>query len=122
MSIDFFCELVRSLLLKIIYFSNNFSTYNAQISFTDARSCVTCDKVLEELEKIDDDTDTFGVDFVKINDKRLAKQYGITKFPALTYFREREPIIYEGNNNFIMTKFKFFVCNFKIDYFYNTIN
>ncbi|KOB72664.1 Protein disulfide-isomerase A5, partial [Operophtera brumata] len=64
---------------------------------TDARSCVTCDKVLDELEKIDDDTDTFGVDFVKINDKRLAKQYGITKFPALTYFREKEPIIYDGD-------------------------
>lgn len=52
--------------------------------------------MLAELEKIDDDTDTFGVDFVKINDKRLAKQYGIRNFPALTYFREREPIIYEG--------------------------
>ncbi|XP_022120611.1 uncharacterized protein LOC110996995 isoform X3 [Pieris rapae] len=62
-----------------------------------ARSCVTCDKVLDELEKIDDDTDSFGVDFVKINDKRLAKQHGITKFPALTYFREKEPIIYEGD-------------------------
>jgi hypothetical protein len=64
--------------------------------FPDARSCLTCDKVLAELEKIDDDTDTFGVDFVKINDKRLAKHYGIKTFPALTYFREREPIIYEG--------------------------
>lgn len=53
----------------------------------DARSCVTCDTVLAELEKIDDDTDSFGVDFVKINDKRLAKQYGIKTFPALTYFR-----------------------------------
>lgn len=53
----------------------------------DARSCLTCDKVLAELEKIDDDTDSFGVDFVKINDKRLAKQYGIKNFPALTYFR-----------------------------------
>lgn len=53
----------------------------------DARSCVTCDTVLAELEKIDDDTDSFGVDFVKINDKRLAKQYGIKNFPALTYFR-----------------------------------
>ncbi|XP_033225362.1 uncharacterized protein LOC117178180 isoform X2 [Belonocnema kinseyi] len=62
-----------------------------------ARSCTTCDKVLGELEKIDDDTDTFGVDFVKINDKRLAKQYGIKTFPALTYFREKEPIIYEGD-------------------------
>uniref|UniRef100_U5EMW7 Putative nucleolar protein 58 n=1 Tax=Corethrella appendiculata TaxID=1370023 RepID=U5EMW7_9DIPT len=62
-----------------------------------ARSCVTCDKVLEELEHIDDDTDAFGVDFVKINDKRLAKQYGIKNFPALTYFREKEPIIYDGD-------------------------
>ncbi|XP_015589839.1 uncharacterized protein LOC107265186 isoform X4 [Cephus cinctus] len=62
-----------------------------------ARSCLTCDKVLAELEKIDDDTDSFGVDFVKINDKRLAKQYGIKNFPALTYFREREPIIYDGD-------------------------
>jgi hypothetical protein len=57
------------------------------IIFIDARSCVTCDTVLAELEKIDDDTDSFGVDFVKINDKRLAKQYGIKNFPALTYFR-----------------------------------
>ncbi|XP_055620756.1 uncharacterized protein LOC129765014 isoform X10 [Toxorhynchites rutilus septentrionalis] len=62
-----------------------------------ARSCTTCDTVLAELEHIDDDTDSFGVDFVKVNDKRLAKQYGITKFPALTYFREKEPIIYEGD-------------------------
>ncbi|XP_050440891.1 uncharacterized protein LOC126845910 isoform X3 [Adelges cooleyi] len=61
------------------------------------RSCLTCDKVLEELEQIDDDTDSFGVDFVKINDKRLAKHYGIKTFPALTYFREKEPIIYEGD-------------------------
>lgn len=64
--------------------------------FADARSCTTCDRVLQELEQIDDDTDSFGVDFVKINDKRLAKHYGITKFPALTYFREKQPIIYEG--------------------------
>lgn len=64
--------------------------------FIDTRSCHTCDKVLEELEKIDDDTDSFGVDFVKINDKRLAKHYGIKNFPALTYFRKKEPIIYEG--------------------------
>ncbi|XP_060526342.1 uncharacterized protein LOC132701986 isoform X2 [Cylas formicarius] len=61
------------------------------------RSCTTCDKVLAELEQIDDDTDSFGVDFVKINDKRVAKQYGINKFPALTYFREKQPIIYEGD-------------------------
>lgn len=65
------------------------SLINISLNFLqlDARSCLTCDKVLAELEKIDDDTDSFGVDFVKINDKRLAKQYGIKTFPALTYFR-----------------------------------
>jgi hypothetical protein len=72
------------------------SVWSLDSVFADARSCLTCDKVLAELEKIDDDTDTFGVDFVKINDKRLAKHYGIKNFPALTYFREKEPIIYEG--------------------------
>lgn len=76
-------------------------SYLARVLFanhvSDTRSCHTCDKVLEELEKIDDDTDSFGVDFVKINDKRLAKHYGIKNFPALTYFREKEPIIYEGS-------------------------
>lgn len=77
----------------------------------DARSCVTCDKVLDELEKIDDDTDTFGVDFVKINDKRLAKQYGITKFPALTYFREKEPIIYEGLYSYFQSYFALNIPN-----------
>jgi thioredoxin-like negative regulator of GroEL len=56
--------------------------------------------VLAELEKIDDDTDHFGVDFVKINDKRLAKQYGIKSFPALTYFRDNQPVLYEGNTLF----------------------
>lgn len=71
----------------------------------DTRSCHTCDKVLEELENIDDDTDSFGVDFVKINDKRLAKHYGIKNFPALTYFRKKEPIIYEGVLNIL-----FFFC------------
>jgi hypothetical protein len=78
------------------------------LSFSDARSCITCDKVLEELEKIDDDTDSFGVDFVKINDKRLAKQYGIKTFPALTYFREKEPIIYEGSKKILFVNIKVF--------------
>ncbi|XP_043221610.1 uncharacterized protein LOC122381465 isoform X19 [Amphibalanus amphitrite] len=62
------------------------------------RRCkIDCDAVLTELETIDDDTDKFGVQFVKINDKKLAKKYGISEFPALTYFRNKEPIKYEGD-------------------------
>lgn len=82
-SISSICILFRSL----FSFCTS-SLINISLNFQlDARSCLTCDKVLTELEKIDDDTDSFGVDFVKINDKRLAKQYGIKTFPALTYFR-----------------------------------
>ena len=46
-----------------------------------------CDEALEELESIDDDAEKFSVDFVKINDKRLAKSHGVKKFPALTFFQ-----------------------------------
>lgn len=38
-----------------------------------------------------------GVHFVKINDKKLSKQYNIKTYPALTYFRNKEPIAYEGD-------------------------
>lgn len=38
-----------------------------------------------------------GVHFVKINDKKLSKQYNIKSYPALTYFRNKEPIAYEGD-------------------------
>ncbi|XP_042207519.1 uncharacterized protein LOC121856222 isoform X4 [Homarus americanus] len=61
------------------------------------RSCKDCDKVLSELETIDDDTDRFGVHFVKVADKKLAKSYGIKIFPALSFFRNKEPIHYEGD-------------------------
>nr|XP_045619925.1 uncharacterized protein LOC123771446 isoform X5 [Procambarus clarkii] len=61
------------------------------------RSCKDCDKVLSELETIDDDTDRFGVHFVKVADKKLAKSYGVKTFPALSFFRNKEPINYEGD-------------------------
>ncbi|CAG0892261.1 unnamed protein product [Darwinula stevensoni] len=61
------------------------------------KRCPTCDKTLIELEKIDDDTDKFGVDFVKIGDKKYAKQKGVTTFPTLQYYRNQEPISYEGD-------------------------
>ncbi|XP_071549030.1 uncharacterized protein hlk isoform X4 [Panulirus ornatus] len=61
------------------------------------RSCKDCDKVLGELETIDDDTDRFGVHFVKVADKKLAKSYGVKVFPSLSFFRNKEPMHYEGD-------------------------
>ena len=52
--------------------------------------------MLTELETIDDEADNLDITFVKIRDTRYAKKYGITKLPAMVYFRRRFPSIYRG--------------------------
>ena len=63
----------------------------------DSNVCPSCKKVLEGLESIDDETDALDITFVKINDPRYAKKYGVNKIPALVYFRKKFPSIYRGN-------------------------
>lgn len=58
--------------------------------------CKACDQALRELENIDDDTDLYGIHMVKIQDTSLAKRYGIKTFPALVYFRNGNPLIFDG--------------------------
>ncbi|CAG2180553.1 unnamed protein product, partial [Oppiella nova] len=60
-------------------------------------SCRACDIVLDELENIDDDCEIYGINFVKIQDIPLAKRYGIKTYPALIYFRNGNPLIYDGD-------------------------
>lgn len=62
-----------------------------------ARSCRLCDEALDEIEGIDDDAKRFSVDFVKINNKRLAKSKGVKRFPALTFFQKGEMTQFEGD-------------------------
>jgi len=57
-------------------------------------NCIECDEVQEGLEKIDDETDALDITFVKVNDPRYAKKYGVNKLPALVYFRRKFPSIY----------------------------
>ena len=52
---------------------------------------------MEGLEKIDSETDNLDITFIKINDPRYARKYGVTKLPALVYFRKKFPSIYRGN-------------------------
>nr|XP_037282150.1 uncharacterized protein LOC119175058 isoform X4 [Rhipicephalus microplus] len=59
--------------------------------------CEDCDKVLKELENIDDEADVFGIDFVKINDFEAAMQFGVSTFPTLVYFRKKTPVVYDGD-------------------------
>ena len=51
---------------------------------------------MEGLEKIDSETDNLDITFIKINDPRYARKYGVTKLPALVYFRKKFPSIYRG--------------------------
>lgn len=53
--------------------------------------------VLEELEKIDDDCDKHGIQFVKIDDDRASRDYGIDTVPAIVYFEKQVPNVYSGD-------------------------
>lgn len=66
-------------------------------SFIDKINCNICDQILEGLELIDDECDVFGIHMVKIQDPQLAKRYSIKTFPALVYFRNGNPLLFEGD-------------------------
>ena len=66
------------------------------ILFYDARDSRT-QRILTELENIDDECDEHEINFVKIEDSSLAKEYGINdELPALVYFENALPTVYEG--------------------------
>ena len=50
-----------------------------------------------DMELIDEDAKKNNIEFVKINDKRFGKSFGLKKFPALTFFRGREVMIFDGD-------------------------
>lgn len=59
--------------------------------------CQECEKILHELENIDDETDDHGIMFVTTDDMTIAKKEAkINKFPAVVLFRNGVPMIYKG--------------------------
>lgn len=61
------------------------------------QNCHICEQILENLEKIDDECDVYGIHLVRIQDPQLAKRYSIKTFPALVYFRNGNPLLFEGD-------------------------
>lgn len=53
---------------------------------------------MAEIEHIDDEADGAGINFVKIDDKKMAKEFGVFALPAILFFRQnsKEPVIYAG--------------------------
>lgn len=66
----------------------------------DSDDCKQCDRVLAEIEHIDDEAEGAGIDFVKIDDKKMAKEFGVFALPAVLFFKlsSKEPVIYAGES------------------------
>lgn len=54
-------------------------------------------KILAELENIDDECDQNDIAFVKIDDDKEAKEYGIESIPTMVFFEKGIPHVYEGD-------------------------
>ncbi|CAD5210156.1 unnamed protein product [Bursaphelenchus xylophilus] len=75
------------------------ATKNLVVFFYDGRvKCPGCGEALSEVEEIDDDIEATGyIEVVKTDDRRVAREVGVTTFPALVYFRRKNPILYDGD-------------------------
>lgn len=80
-------------LINFYYPLNLINNFN----FLDDNNDKKSQRVLSELENIDDECDALGVAFVKIDNADEAKEYGIEKLPKLLYFEKGIPTVYEGN-------------------------
>lgn len=63
---------------------------------TDENDVPESAEVLARLETIDDETNSMDITFVKMADARYARKWGVTKLPAIVYFRNKFPSVYRG--------------------------
>jgi len=61
------------------------------------KTCKTCDEAIAGLEGVDDITDKYNIEFVKINNKKYARGWGIRHFPAVSFFKAGSMMVYPGD-------------------------
>lgn len=54
-------------------------------------------KILNELENIDDECEEKNIDFVKTSDEGVDKEYDLQTLPALAFYRHKFRTIYNGD-------------------------
>lgn len=76
-----------------------FKIFLKKNKFLDSDDCKQCPRVLAEIEHIDDEADGAGINFVKIDDKQMAKEVGVFALPAIVFYKQtsKEPVIYAGD-------------------------
>lgn len=73
------------------------SFYKNSFVFADDKDSKKSQKVLAELENIDDECDQNDIAFVKIDDDNEAHEWGIEELPTMVLFERGIPHIYEGD-------------------------
>lgn len=64
---------------------------------TDKEGDKKSQKILQELENIDDECEEEEIDFVKISDDGIEKEYDLSGLPALGFYRNKFRQIYTGD-------------------------
>ena len=59
--------------------------------------CENCLETLTELENIDDDVERQKIKMAKTTDAAFAEEVGVEKYPALVFFKDGVPNLYEGD-------------------------
>lgn len=67
------------------------------ISVSDQEGDKKSQKILSELENIDDECEEKDIDFVKTSDEGIDKEYDLSELPALAFYRHKFRTIYEGD-------------------------
>lgn len=86
----FFCKLKKLSLLCILYIKY------IPILLADAEGDKKAQKILNELENIDDECEEKDIDFVKTSDDDIDKEYDLPGLPALAFYRHKFRTIYTG--------------------------
>lgn len=64
---------------------------------TDTEGDKKSQKILSELENIDDECEEKDIDFIKTSDEGIEKEYDLPELPALAFYRHKFRTIYEGD-------------------------
>lgn len=72
---------------------------------TDKEGDKKSQKVLAELENIDDECEEKDIDFVKTSDEGIDKEYDLSSLPALVFYRHKFRKIYDGKTVFLVSWF-----------------
>lgn len=89
-------EFISVYFCKINSYLGGFLDHFSDFSCLDEQDHDESAIVLTKLENIDSETDNLDITFVKMSDARYARKWGVSKLPALVYFRKRFPSIYRG--------------------------